>query len=164
MIADEKTLNLVKMLFAVLTEKNLTLASCESLTGGLFGATVCSVPGASAFYRGGVITYVDAVKHAIGVSQEILDAHTAISKECAIAMAQSAQRLTGSDVCVSFTGNAGPTAQDGKPVGEVWIGIAVKDQANAIKYSMEGDRNGIREACVKEGLRLLVSVLSETTR
>lgn len=158
---DDKLFNLVKMLFAVLKARHLTISSCESLTGGLFGAVVCSVPGASEFYRGGVITYVDEVKHAIGVSEKTLKEKTAISSECACEMATSVRKLTGSSACISFTGNAGPTAQDGKPVGEVWIGIASDKGVRAIKYSMEGNRNTIRQECVREGLRLLISVLSE---
>ena len=135
---DNGCLNLVSMVFSIMEKRKLTFCSCESLTGGLFGATVCSVPGASNYYRGGVITYVDDVKQRLGVSEKTLKEDTAIS----------------------FTGNAGPTAQDGKPVGEVWIGISYHGQAKAYKYQLEGDRNSIREQCVKEGLRQLLNNLA----
>ncbi len=153
--------NLVRLLAALLTSRKLTLSSCESLTGGLFGATVCAVPGASDYYRGGVITYVDAVKEAVGVAPATLAKFTAISGECAREMALAAAKLTGSDVAVSFTGNAGPTAQDGKPVGEVWIGVAFKGQVRAVRYLFAGGRNAIRAACVASGLRLLLAALAE---
>lgn len=157
---DEGTLNLVRMVFSVMEKRNITFCSCESLTGGLFGATICSVPGASSFFKGGVITYVDDVKQRLGVSEKTLKEDTAISMNCAKEMALSAEKFTGSDVGISFTGNAGPTAQDGKPVGEVWIGISYQGKAKAYKYMMEGDRNSIREQCVKEGLRQLLNNLA----
>ncbi len=153
--------NLVKMLFYVLKEKKLTFCSCESLTGGLFGATICSVPGASDFFRGGVITYVDDVKARVGVSRETLSKYTAISEECAREMALSAAKFTGSDVGISFTGNAGPTAQDGKPVGDVWIGISKGDQVKAVHCAFQGNRNEIRQSCVMTGLRLLITALGD---
>lgn len=157
---DQGALNLVKLVFSLMEKRKLTFCSCESLTGGLFGATVVSVPGASNFYRGGVITYVDDVKKRLGVSEKTLKEDTAISMNCAKEMALSAEKFTGSDVAISFTGNAGPSAQDGKPVGEVWIGISFHGKAKAYKYMLEGDRNTIREACVKEGLRQLLNNLA----
>lgn len=152
--------NLVRMLFSVLESRNLTLCSCESLTGGLFGATICSVSGASNHYRGGVITYVDEVKERLGVKKETLDTETAISMKCACEMAQSAVEFTKSEVGISFTGNAGPTAQDGKPVGEVWVGISCNGMTKAYKYQLDGDRNSIREQIVKEGIRQLINNLA----
>ena len=157
---DSGCLNLVSMVFSIMEKRKLTFCSCESLTGGLFGATVCSVPGASNYYRGGVITYVDDVKQRLGVSEKTLKEDTAISMKCVCEMALSSEKFTGSDVAISFTGNAGPTAQDGKPVGEVWIGISYHGQAKAYKYQLEGDRNSIREQCVKEGLRQLLNNLA----
>lgn len=157
---DPGLLNLVRMLFSVLEKRHLTFCSCESLTGGLFGAVVVTVPGASSFYRGGVITYVDDVKKRLGVCEKILKEDSAISMNCAKEMALCAEKFTGSDVAVSFTGNAGPTAQDDKPVGEVWIGISYQGKAKAYKYLFEGDRNTIREAAVREGLRQLLNNLA----
>lgn len=165
MILDRNTENLVHLLFAGLKERGWTLSSCESLTAGQFGASLCCVPGASEFYLGGAITYCDKVKEAVGVSHDTLEKKTAISKECAEEMAQAALKLTGSDWAVSFTGNAGPTAQDGAPVGCVFIGIAYslngKSYAHAVCYQMEGDRNDIRNQCVNEGLRLLISDIGD---
>lgn len=152
--------NLVSMLFSLMEERKLTFSSCESLTGGLFGATVCSVPGASNWYRGGVITYVDEVKEKLGVQEKTLKEDTAISAACAREMALCCARFTGSDVAVSFTGNAGPTGQGGKPVGEVWIGLSFRGEAKAYKYAFQGDRDEIRTACVKEGLRQLLNNLA----
>lgn len=161
MTLDNRTENLVKMLFSIMKGHNWTLASCESLTAGQFGASLCCIPGASDFYKGGIITYCDEVKEKAGVRKETLEKKTAISRECAEEMAMAAKNFTGSDWAISFTGNAGPTAQDNAPVGCVYIGIAYKDMARAIRYDMEGDRNTIRSACVLEGLRLLVSAMAD---
>lgn len=157
---DQGFENLVKMLFSVLENRKLTLCSCESLTGGLFGATICSVSGASNYYKGGVITYVDEVKEKLGVKKETLEIDTAISMKCACEMAQKASEFTNSNVGISFTGNAGPTAQDDKPVGEVFVGLCCNGQTKAYRYLLEGDRNSIREQIVKEGLRLLLNNLA----
>lgn len=158
---DDGILNLVKMVAGLLCARGERLASCESLTGGLFGAAVCSVSGASDYFRGGIITYCDEVKERAGVSHQTLAEHTAISGECAEEMALSCARFTGSEWGISFTGNAGPSAQDNAPVGTVFIGVSYKDQVRAFRYAMEGDRATIRLECVREGLRLLLQAISD---
>lgn len=158
---DEGILNMVKMVKGLLTQRKETLTSCESLTGGLFGAAVCSVSGASDFYKGGVITYCDDAKERVGVTHETLEKHTAISGECAQEMALSASRFIGADWAVSFTGNAGPTAQDDAPVGLVYIAVFYKGQARAFRFNLEGDRNTVRTESVREGLRLLLKALAD---
>lgn len=158
---NEGLLNLTKMLFSLLKSKHLTIVSCESITGGLFGAILCSTPGASNFYKGGVITYTNEVKEFIGVKKETLEQYTAISKQTACEMASNVKEKLNADIGISFTGNAGPTMQDGKDKGEVWIGASYLGETEAIKYQFEGDRNQIREDCVKEGLKLLLTILSE---
>lgn len=153
--------NLTQMLFSLLKEKHLSLVSCESLTGGMFGFVICSIPGASNYYKGGFITYNNEVKEMVGVSKETLDKYTAISKETACEMAKTSKEKLKADIGISFTGNAGPTMQDGKDKGEVWIGVAYLDQVEAIKFMFDGERNQIREDSVKEGLKLLLTILSE---
>ena len=103
-----------------------TLATAESLTGGGIGAALTGIPGSSAVYKGGVISYCDEVKaEVLGVPQEILDAHGAVSEPCARAMAEGARRITGADIAVSVTGAAGPDPDErGVPVGIVYIGLA----------------------------------------
>ncbi|HBR85619.1 MAG TPA: damage-inducible protein CinA [Firmicutes bacterium] len=158
---DEGILNLVRLVKGVMGERRETLSSCESLTGGLFGAYICSVPGASDFYRGGAITYCDSVKNRLGVSAEVLKTKTAISGECAEEMALAAARFTDSDWCVSFTVNAGPTAQDHAPVGCVFIGVAYHGRVKVSRLQLEGERNDLRLECVREGLRLLCHALAD---
>ena len=115
--------------FRLLKEKNLTLATAESCTGGRVAERMTALPGVSAVYRGGVVSYWTSVKaDVLGVPQETLDAHGAVSEETARAMAEGARRVTGADIAVSVTGVAGPESDErGVPVGIVYIGLATPD-------------------------------------
>jgi nicotinamide-nucleotide amidase len=114
---------------ALLKERGMTFATAESCTGGQVAARITDLPGASAVYRGGVVSYWTSVKGAVlGVPQEILDQYGAVSEECARAMAEGARRITGADIAVSVTGVAGPDPDErGVPVGIVYIGLATPD-------------------------------------
>ena len=111
--------------FRLLKEKGLTLATAESCTGGRVAERMTAMPGVSTVYRGGVVSYWSSVKaDVLGVPQEILDAHGAVSEPCARAMAEGARRITGADIAVSVTGAAGPDPDErGVPVGIVYIGL-----------------------------------------
>lgn len=102
-----------------LKEQGLTLATAESCTGGLIGKLLTDVPGASAVYKGGVISYVNEIKHRLlGVEQETLDVCTAVSRETAHEMARGARERLKTDCAVSVTGLAGPDGDGtGRPVG-----------------------------------------------
>ena len=115
--------------FRLLKEKNLTLATAESCTGGRVAERITALPGVSAVYRGGVVSYWTSVKaDVLGVPQETLDAHGAVSEETARAMAEGARRVTGADIAVSVTGVAGPDPDErGVSVGIVYIGLATPD-------------------------------------
>ena len=115
--------------FRLLKEKGLTLATAESCTGGRVAERITALPGVSAVYRGGVVSYWTSVKaDVLGVPQETLDAHGAVSEETARAMAEGARRITGADIAVSVTGVAGPESDErGVPVGIVYIGLAAPD-------------------------------------
>ncbi len=110
----------------LLKERGLTFATAESCTGGLAAERMTALPGASAVYRGGVVSYWTSVKaDVLGVPQALLDAHGAVSEESARAMAEGARRATGADIAVSVTGVAGPDPDErGTPVGIVYIGLA----------------------------------------
>ena len=115
--------------FHLLKEKGLTLATAESCTGGRVAERMTALPGVSAVYRGGVVSYWTSVKaDVLGVPREILDAHGAVSEETARAMAEGARHITGADIAVSVTGVAGPDADErGVSVGIVYIGLATPD-------------------------------------
>ena len=106
-----------------------TMATAESCTGGRIAERLTALPGVSAVYRGGVVSYWSSVKQGVlGVPQEILDAYGAVSEECAKAMAEGARTVTGADIAVSVTGVAGPDPDErGVEVGIVYIGLATPD-------------------------------------
>ena len=115
--------------FRLLKEKGLTFATAESCTGGRVAERMTALPGVSAVYRGGVVSYWTSVKaDVLGVPADILEAHGAVSEETARAMAEGARRITGADIAVSVTGVAGPDPDErGVSVGIVYIGLATPD-------------------------------------
>ena len=150
----------MKDLVGLFTEKKLTLSCAESLTGGLFAHTITSIPGVSKLFKGGVVTYWNEAKaNVVSVSKETIDEYGVVSSECASEMARGVKNLFNTDVAISFTGNAGPTSMEGKPVGLVYIGVIIKDTVFTFEYMFEGDRNQIREACVKQGIKKILELI-----
>ena len=115
--------------FQLLKERNLTLSTAESCTGGRVAERITALPGVSSVYRGGVVSYWTSVKAAVlGVPQETLDQYGAVSEETARAMAEGARQITGADIAVSVTGVAGPDRDErDNPVGLVYIGLATPE-------------------------------------
>ena len=149
----------VEKVNSYLREKGLTLGSVESFTGGLFAQQITSVSGASKFYKGGYITYATEEKvNLLMISQADVDKYGVVSKEIAYHMANNARQLLKVDVCVSFTGNAGPEAMEGKPVGEVHIGIATKESAQVYSLLLKGNRNEIQQQAVDFALEKLLKI------
>ena len=146
-------------LVAELKARGLTCATAESCTGGSVGGAITAVPGSSAVFLGGVISYANEVKRdVLGVPQEILDTHGAVSPECAERMAAGARRLLKADLAVSLTGIAGPDGGSAeKPVGLVWFGLAAPDGVRAEKVVFGGDRAAVRAQAVDHALGLLLS-------
>ncbi len=114
---------------AQLLRRGLTLATAESCTGGLVAEKLTAIPGASAVYRGGVVSYWTGVKaNVLRVPADILDAYGPVSEQCARAMAEGVRTITGADLGVSVTGAAGPDPDErGVPVGIVYIGLATPE-------------------------------------
>ena len=135
-----------------LETRGWTLAVAESLTGGLIGARIVNVAGASRTFRGSVVSYATDVKHTVlGV-----DAEHVISKECAEQMAEGVRRVMGADVGIAATGVAGPEEQDGQPVGTVWFALALPGQsAEAVSTRLPGDRERVRQFSTISLLNLL---------
>jgi PncC family amidohydrolase len=132
-------------LHAALLERGLTVASAESLTGGALGDLLSSTAGASATYRGGVVTYATDLKQSLlGVSDETVETYGVVSAQCATQMARGVRELAGSDWAVSTTGVAGPSEQEGKPAGTVYVGVAGPACAEAVRLHLEGDRRAVR--------------------
>lgn len=137
-------------LVALLQQKNITLAAAESCTGGWFAKSVVDVPGASAVFLGGVVSYVNAVKeHVLGVAAEDLARYTAVSAPVAAAMAEGARRLLGAAFAVSVTGLAGPGGGTAAiPVGCVYLGLAQEGRTETVQLDLPGDRTEVRAAAV----------------
>lgn len=135
---------------ALLTVRGATLAVAESCTAGLVGGALTEAPGSSAFFRGGVIAYADAVKRELlGVPAELLDAHGAVSGPVAEAMAAGARARLGSDYAVAVTGIAGPDGGSAdKPVGTTWIAVATPAAVFARRYRFTADRTRNRRLTV----------------
>ncbi|MBO7721145.1 MAG: CinA family protein [Kiritimatiellae bacterium] len=137
--------------------RNLTCATAESCTGGGVGSAITAVPGSSAVFRGGVISYDNSVKRGVlGVDGAILDGVGPVSAECAGQMAQGARRLLKADLSVSVTGLAGPGGDGVHPVGSVWFGLAAEDGVQAENVVFAGDRAEVREAAVEHALAMLL--------
>ena len=146
-------------LVKALIDKKITCATAESCTGGGVGYAITGVPGSSAVFRGGVISYDNSVKREVlGVPEEVLLTQGAVSSECAADMAKGARRLLGADLAVSLTGIAGPGGGSAeKPVGLVWFGLASATEVATEKKVFPGDRDAVRTAAIDYALRLMIS-------
>jgi nicotinamide-nucleotide amidase len=147
---------------AALTARGQLLATAESLTGGLLGAAITAVPGASAAYVGGVVAYATPMKQRLaGVDAELLATQGPVSERTAMALAAGVRDATGADWAVATTGVAGPTSQDGHEPGEVWVGIVGPGvAARAVRHDFAGDRAEVRAATVQAALALLAGALA----
>jgi nicotinamide-nucleotide amidase len=145
----------------LLTERGLTIAVAESLTGGLLVSELIRTPGASAVVVGGVVAYSTALKHSVlGVDAALLASNGAVDPEVARQMASGVRDVLAvdgrpADIGVSTTGVAGPDPQDGKPVGTVFLGIAFGDEVRSVELGLLGSRDEVRAAVVVEALALI---------
>ena len=150
--------NLESVCVALLKERGATLAAAESCTGGLIAKRITDVPGASAAFLGGIVSYTNGVKsHVLNVSESILNEFGAVSEPVARAMAEGARALTGADYALSVTGLAGPDGDErGNPVGLVYIGLAAPD-ATQVKECRFGrrTREHIRQQAANTALDML---------
>ncbi|WP_251547208.1 competence/damage-inducible protein A [Limosilactobacillus caecicola] len=145
-----------------LKKRDLTVSAAESLTGGLFQATICGVPGASNVFAGGFVTYATEMKtKLLGIPAEKIAQYSVVSGEVAGAMAARSRQLTGAEIGVGFTGVAGPDGLDGHPVGEVWIGVQFGEQiiTKQLHLSQRMGRQAIRQQSVQRGLLMLHHLL-----
>lgn len=132
------------------------VATAESLTGGDVGGAICTVPGASAYYRGGVISYAYEVKaQVLGVDAQLLAREGAVHPAVAVQMAVGAARVCGADYAVSTTGVAGPDPADGQPVGTVYIGVCSPSGSEVFERHYSGDRAQIRAEASADAIALL---------
>ena len=147
--ADEDTMESVVL--QLLRERGLSLGLAESVTGGLVAGRLTNVPGASEVFRGGVVSYASEVKFAVlGVPEGPV-----VSEAAAVAMAAGARRVLGADVGLALTGVAGPTEQDGMPVGTLCVGVAIGGAERAHTFRLPGQRDQMRQMSVITALDFL---------
>ena len=138
-------------------EQGLTLGSIESFTGGLFASNVTKIPGASNFFKGSIITYATEEKERLlGISHEDVEKYGVVSKEIAEQMAVYGRDVLDVDVCISFTGNAGPSVMENKKVGEIYIGLATPEKVEVFPFILKGNREEIQKEAVNEALKILL--------
>ncbi|HWO73855.1 MAG TPA: competence/damage-inducible protein A [Dehalococcoidia bacterium] len=138
-------------------ERGLTLAVMESCTGGLLADVITNVPGASRYFRGGIVAYATEVKRKMGVDAAVIERYGVVSRETAAAMAATARAVLEADVGVGITGVAGPDPQDGVPVGQVYVAVdgggKLPDQA--IDFLFAQSRQAIKRRAVTQALLAL---------
>jgi len=148
-------------LVGALVAAGLTLAVAESLTGGDVASAVVSVPGSSQVFRGGAVTYATDTKASVlGVDAALLAANGAVDPQVASQMAVGVRALFSADVAVATTGVAGPTEQDGHPVGQVFVAVVVAgDDVRVREHRFAGDRAQVRERSVVAALEAVLDAL-----
>jgi PncC family amidohydrolase len=145
----------------ILHRRKLTIAVAESCTGGLVAAALTDLPGSSEYFLGGLVTYANQAKiDLLGVDPEMIRKHGAVSRQVARQMAAGARRIFGSDVAVSVTGIAGPTAEGDKPVGLTFIGADDGKSTVVRRYRWIGGRASNRVASVEAAIQLATEILS----
>ena len=148
---------LARAAVASLIDAKLTVATAESLTGGLVAASLTSVPGASACFRGGIVSYATDLKSSLlGVDSALLAEAGPVDEQVALQMAAGACVTCGSHIGVATTGVAGPTEQDGVPVGTVFVAVwsHARQSGSVQRLQLHGDRGQIRAQAVEVALEL----------
>jgi nicotinamide-nucleotide amidase len=144
----------------LLLEREQTVATAESLTGGRLGMLLTETPGSSATYVGGIVAYATELKLSLlGVPETIVEAHGVVSAECARSMAVGVRSLTGATFGVSTTGVAGPDPQEGKSAGTVFVGVAGPEDETVLALELAGSRYEIRDRTCAEALSALAEIL-----
>lgn len=153
---------LAASIVGLLTRRGLTVATAESLTGGLVCAAITAVPGASVVFRGGVVAYATDLKAALlGVPASLLAARGAVDPAVAGAMAEGVRERLGAAVGAATTGVAGPDPAEGKPRGTVHVAVSAGGGRVTRTLTLAGDRQQIRHDTVQRCLSLLWAVLTE---
>jgi nicotinamide-nucleotide amidase len=148
-----------------LMERRETLATAESLTGGLVAATIVEIPGVSAVYRGGLVVYATDLKARLAeVPEALLAERGPVDPDVAVALAAGARARCGADWGLATTGVAGPEPQDGKPVGLVYIAVRGPGHTAVRELKLDGNRSAVRTESVTRVLQLLSETLQEASK
>lgn len=146
-----------------LVERHETLATAESLTGGLVAATIVEIAGVSSVYRGGMVVYATELKARLaGVPEELLEERGPVDRDVAAELASGARERCGADWGLATTGVAGPEPQGGKPVGLVYVAVSGPGVAEVRELQLDGNRDAVRTESVTAVLQLLTDALRAT--
>lgn len=146
-----------------LYESGLTVGTAESCTGGRIAEALIAVPGASAYFKGGIVSYTNEVKeHLLGVSHELLEEKTAVCEEVAVAMVKGAIASLNVDYAISSTGVAGPGgATPGNPVGTIWLACGNADNVVTMKLEEDYGRDINLAIATSKALQMFLKYLAE---
>ncbi|HEU4495724.1 MAG TPA: CinA family nicotinamide mononucleotide deamidase-related protein, partial [Flavobacterium sp.] len=152
---EDETIEVV--LARLLAKSRLTISTAESCTGGKIAQALASVPGASAYFKGSIVSYTTEIKIGVlKVPQEIIERHSAVSREVAVEMALNVQKLMGTDYAISTTGNAGPEKGDSPAgIGTVFIALAAKDKVICEEFNFGQPREKVIERAVNKAFEML---------
>ena len=157
---NKDVLGAVEKIHKIFKDKKLTLSVAESCTGGLISNVITTLPGASVFFRGGVIAYSVNMKRTIlGVSSETIKRYGVISKETAKEMAERVRLLIKTDYAISTSGNLGPDVLEGKEQGLIYISACREAKTVSRELRLTGTRGENKEEAVLAALRLLIEVV-----
>lgn len=161
-VYGESAANLAEVVLALGRERSITIATAESCTGGLLGARLTAVAGASDVYVGGVVAYSNSIKESmLGVPAESIRRHGAVSEAVAEQMAAGVRERTGANIGIAITGVAGPGGgSTEKPVGTVWIAVDVDGVATTAGRLYVGDREEVRMRAAQAALELVRRILA----
>ena len=154
-IEDDETIE--EVIAKLLTQKNMTLGTAESFTGGEIASRITAVPGASMYFKGSIVSYATEIKVTVlKVPSKLITEHSVVSEEVANAMAKGVQKLLNCDFAVATTGNAGPSKGDSnEEVGTVYIAIATPSDVFAEKFTMGKQRERVVQKSVNKAFELL---------
>ena len=146
----------------LLIEQKISISSVESFTVGSFANQIGSIGGISAVYKGSLVSYQNCIKRdVLHIDERVIEQYGVVSVEVAGLMAIQGKKIFSSDVCISFTGNAGPSAMEGKPVGLIYIGIAYQDKIHTFCFQLSGTREEIKEQAIQIGIEKILEILKK---
>ncbi len=161
---NKKTLEVIEKVHEIFKEKGLTLSVAESCTGGLISHYITTLPGASTFFNGGVVTYsIDFKERFLGISSEIISTHGAVSEETAREMAERIRIIAKTDYSLSTTGNLGPDVLEGKEKGLVYIAVSREGSTFSRELRLTGDREENKEEAALSALKFLIETVEGYT-
>ena len=152
-----------KILFDKCIEKNITVTTAESCTGGMVASSIVSINGSSSIFKSSIVTYSNSMKSKLlKIPPSILEINGAVSEQTAYQMALNVLSIMESDVSIAVTGIAGPTGGSiDKPVGLVWIAISTKINVFKKKYLLDGNRLEIRQRTTLESLKFANKIITD---